>query len=495
MKRLLRTLSLSACLLALLAPAAAAKAKTAKSKVPTITSVSPKKVSVGEKLVLRGKNFLPGKGKSRVYFLRGRGKLAWARADSASKTRLVVTVPDSIVEHLTRSGDGFTYTRFQLRVLGKKFGKPTALRRSPLITAASLPSPGGGGTSGPTNTPDGDCDQDGVVNSAEVDDDNDIVIDTTEESTTKTDACDADTDGDGVEDGYEWTSALDLNNNPAYVLPYPGKRPYPNPLDGNDANTDYDGDSLPVVEEYKLWFIFGGHALPLNYSDGTQTTRLENVSDNYVDYDQDGTLTAAEQTLTTWALDHNGDGKLRDDERDGDHDGLSNWDESKGPYQGRMNQNWWDARYKQEPKETRYIITYATVDMADPDSDGDGLKDGGDDQDHDGLSNAWEVRRAERTRAGAVPFVPAAEDWEFSYVSTAQAGTNPWSRVQPFNPCKPISSEACHLHPPFAYYDDLEDWESTCQAVELGFPPAPSVQAAAPTLPSMSPASYSCPHP
>jgi hypothetical protein len=490
MKRLFRTLSLSACLLALLAPAAAAA-----SKVPTITSVSPKKVSVGEKLVLRGKNFLPGKGKSRVYFLRGKGKLAWAPADTATKTRLVVTVPASIIEHLTRSGDGFAYTRFQLRVLGKKFGKATAMRKSPLISAAALPDTGGGGTPGPTNAPDGDCDGDGNKNSVEVDDDNDIVIDTTEEQTTKTDPCDADTDGDGIEDGYEWQSALDLNNNPAYVLPYPGKRPYPNPLDGTDANTDYDGDALPLVEEYGLWFIYGGHALPLNYSDGTQATRVENVSDNYVDYDQDGTLTADEQTLSIWALDHNGDGKLRDDERDADRDGLSNWDESKGPYRGRMNQSWWEARYDSEPKETRYIITYGIVDMADPDSDGDGRKDGGDDQDHDGLSNAWEVRRPERTRAGAVPFVPLAEDWEVSYVSTAQAGTNPWSRVQPFNPCKPIYSDTCHAHPPFQYYDDNEDWESLCQPEELGFPPAPSVQAAAPALPSQSPGAFSCPYP
>ena len=35
-------------------------------------------------------------------------------------------------------------------------------------------------------------------------------------------------------------------------LPYPGKRPYPNPLFA-DANVDYDGDSLTLTEEYDLW--------------------------------------------------------------------------------------------------------------------------------------------------------------------------------------------------------------------------------------------------
>jgi hypothetical protein len=30
--------------------------------------------------------------------------------------------------------------------------------------------------------------------------------------------------------------------------------------------------------------------------------------------------------------------------------------------------------------------------------------------------------------------------------------------VQPFNPCKPVWSKTCHLHPPFGYYDKDEDW-------------------------------------
>ena len=46
--------------------------------------------------------------------------------------------------------------------------------------------------------------------------------------------CNLDTDGDGVDDGFEYQSAKDLNDdeyqNPNQFLPYPGKRPYPNPL-------------------------------------------------------------------------------------------------------------------------------------------------------------------------------------------------------------------------------------------------------------------------
>src|SRR4051794_17038631 len=63
-------------------------------------------------------------------------------------------------------------------------------------------------------------------------------------------------DGDGVEDGFEYQSAIDLNNDdyqsPNTSLPYPGKTPYPNPL-FKDADVDYDGDVLTLGEEYSLW--------------------------------------------------------------------------------------------------------------------------------------------------------------------------------------------------------------------------------------------------
>ena len=72
----------------------------------------------------------------------------------------------------------------------------------------------------------------------------------------KLDPCIGDTDGDGVEDGFEYQSALDLNNDDYQhaneSLPYPGKTPYPNPLFA-DADVDYDGDGLTLAEEYKLW--------------------------------------------------------------------------------------------------------------------------------------------------------------------------------------------------------------------------------------------------
>ena len=86
----------------------------------------------------------------------------------------------------------------------------------------------------------------------------------------KTDPCNADTDGDGVPDGYEYESALDLNSarcrtrasGPTRTRSYP-----------TDANIDYDGDGLTMADEYSAWVALRRtRSFPLNYSDGTQNT-------------------------------------------------------------------------------------------------------------------------------------------------------------------------------------------------------------------------------
>ena len=86
------------------------------------------------------------------------------------------------------------------------------------------------------------------LNRVDLDDDNDLLTDGLEVGA-QADPCVGDTDGDGVEDGYEYQSAVDLNNDdyqqPNVAIPYPGKRPYPNPL-FKDADLDYDGDALTL---------------------------------------------------------------------------------------------------------------------------------------------------------------------------------------------------------------------------------------------------------
>ena len=58
-----------------------------------------------------------------------------------------------------------------------------------------------------------------------------------------------------MKDGYEYQSARDLNDDEHQqpnARPYPGKRPYPNPL-FTDSGVDYDGDVLTLGEEFSLW--------------------------------------------------------------------------------------------------------------------------------------------------------------------------------------------------------------------------------------------------
>jgi hypothetical protein len=144
------------------------------------------------------------------------------------------------------------------------------------------------------------------------------------------------------------------------------------------------------------------------------------------------------------------DGWLDDGERDADGDHLTNWDE----FHGRMTPEWWIAVFdgKHAPKETPYPVSYAGTDPTDADTDGDGVIDGLDDNDHDGLTNEYEVAR---------PW-----NWLITYISVESDGTtrihdggNPWARTQPFNPCKPVFSTTCHNHPPIGLYGDDEDWE------------------------------------
>jgi hypothetical protein len=266
-----------------------------------------------------------------------------------------------------------------------------------------------------------------------------------------TNACNKDSDGDFISDGYEYNSALHLNATADSGRPYPWKRPYPNAL-FPDAALDYDGDGLTLWDEYRLWTKFGGSQLPLNYSDGKQITVAQAPSGNPI--------------LRHQNMD--GNGVLSDDERDADGDGLSNWDESHG----RMYVEWWKGVYSEDPLETPYPITYSSPDMTDNDTDGDGLSDGADDQDFDGLSNNFEIMRPANWEATYISVGPdplQANNWDPVLEVPTIGAARYYSRTQPFNPCKPVFSETCHKHPLIDYYPDDEDWEGVVN------PPAPGV--------------------
>jgi hypothetical protein len=130
--------------------------------------------------------------------------------------------------------------------------------------------------------------------------------------------------------------------------------------------------------------------------------------------------------------DYDSDGKLSDDERDEDADGLTNFDESHG----RLLPEYWDGCYSDEGK---FGVPYAGTNIVDPDTDGDGVRDGADDQDHDDLSNLAEMSR---NAASGHPISGTCGDGGGSY-SPDDAG-----RVNPFNPCLPDpAARTCSRHP------------------------------------------------
>jgi hypothetical protein len=448
MTRLRLGLIAASALLALPSTAAAAqalpkKAAKADAKAPVVTKVSPRSAKVGDVLVITGRNFVPGKGKNLVFFYTTKGGGTFTTAGDASRTRLKVTVPDKLATLLPANGDP---ARILLRIKSKRLGARSTTRVSPLI---AIDPDAGDDTSGTGNNPGTVCTPN--FNDAASDVDKDLLPDARERAL-MTDACNSDSDGDGVSDGYEYYSAIDLNSQ---ALPYPFKRPYPNAL-FKDSDVDYDGDGLTVADEYSLWKTFGGSSLPLNYSDGKQTTVP---------------TPAPSPAGPLYYLDMDHNGVLSDDERDADGDGLGNWDESHG----RMTPAWWVAMYDGSngyEKETPYLVAFAGPSMLDPDSDGDGVLDAADDQDFDGLTNAFELERAPNWDKTYIATGYRKVNWDGVAPRTDNTGYPPryYSRTQPFNPCKPVWSSVCHIHWPFGYYEADEPWQGVQN------PPAPGAR-------------------
>jgi IPT/TIG domain len=544
------------------APPADAKKK---KRAPVITSVSPKDVAVGETLTIRGRNFISGRNRNTVVFKRDGARAVFVKAELGTKKMLTLKVPDSLQEFFSLNAGEPIPTRFRLRVLAKKLGKQfTGDKISPVVSA---PRPARADKPDQA-TPDGDCDGDGDKNKVDGDDDNDGLADGTElslsldpcvadtdedglldkwefdcdrngvlnrdeddddkdlladgtETMISTNPCALDSDGDGVEDGFEYQSAKDLNDDeyqePNAVLPYPGKRPYPNPLYA-DASVDYDGDSLRLADEQMLWkYSYQGSFTAtrtletLSYSDGMQHSLFSYVSganrrrvpsqpfstypmqqrfldwtvangyrNVYVstsrtfaapvgavngfyeirDVNLDGTVDPSEAS----PADYDGNGWVGDAERDEDADGLSNYEEVSGT----MRSEYWTGCYSNEGS---FPIVYAGTSATDPDSDGDNVLDGADDQDHDDVPNLMELSRIEASgeddrEGGQVCKIDDALKQAAAANPDDQFLNHPneYGRVNPYNPCLPFTdARTCpRFHEiggsGYAPFDLSEDW-------------------------------------
>src|SRR5215217_3455013 len=465
-------------LLALVAGPATADAK-AKKKYPVITSVRPMETNIGKTLTIKGKNFKRGRNRNTVLFKRDGARAVFVKADVGTAKLLKVKLPAKLESVLKQVNGSAAMTTFRLRVLSGRLGRAfTTLKRSPKIGPALPPAPPKIDDQSVTN-PDGDCDGDGQKNGIDADDDNDLL---------------SDTDGDGVEDGYELRSAQDWNDDEYQAangyLPYPSKRPYPNPLDGADGNTDHDGDTLTLKEEYDLWKFTVAHGAPrdlgqLSYSAGEQysiytrdaggkrrpalaaagydkqaeflgwadgagyrTVEVSAVGADWFaartpydirDADRsgavEGTPNGGASAAETTYYDQNNDTRLSDEERDEDADGITNFDETGGCM---SSQDYWSKLYD---KETPYYLGYTGTRLDNPDTDGDGVRDGADDADHDDLPNLMECSRSLVTGIALEPHNLPTPD-------PGRLGALPNGFVNPYNPCLPsATSRSCNSHP------------------------------------------------
>jgi IPT/TIG domain/Bacterial TSP3 repeat len=397
---------------------AAANAASAKTSTPVVTSVSPKRVEIGKTITIKGRNFVRGRNKNSVVFSNSKRAAIFVTATKATRTKLSFKLPEKLAKLLGTKNGVQAPTRLRLRVVSKRAGaRLTPTKLSPIVLPAS--GQDGGGKTGPGATGPGGTTAPGKTGTAPTTpvapppctSDNDLLSDDLENAI-GTDRCKADTDGDGITDDWEYQSALDWNGAPA--TPYPGRMPYPNPLDPADHVYDYDGDGITNAEEYAIWnspVLTPVKTLsPLSYSGGKISSLDEANADG-----------APYPNLAN-------DQRLTDDERDADGDGLNNWDEIRG----RLSLYRWAKWTELYTTDGATPMQFLEPDYLLADSDGDGLLDGADDQDRDDVTNLAEVTNPFAT-SGAKLYRPT---------------DNPDPR-HPFDPCKPDPlSPKCQLHPP-----------------------------------------------
>src|SRR5262249_4499394 len=112
-RTLLALLALAASLLAV--SPAWAKSHAATSKPPTIKSIHRLSLRIGQKLTIRGSNFVRGKKKNTVVFMGAGKRVVWVKATTATTKTISVTLPDTLAALLTNQSGSLVSTRLQVR--------------------------------------------------------------------------------------------------------------------------------------------------------------------------------------------------------------------------------------------------------------------------------------------------------------------------------------------------------------------------------------------
>ena len=355
------------------------------------------------------------------------------------------TVPAKLKNEFARSPASPMPTRFRIRVLAKKFGK-----RFTTTSSARRSS----GRTLPRRTPPA------PPSSArrrrlrrrrrrqlqvDTDDDNDLLIDdlethheTPREVPHRCPATPTRT-ATASRTATSTSPRCDLNDDeyqsPNAYLPYPGKRPYPNPLDSGTPTSTTTATASRSSRSTTLWKytyaragrrtatldaaeLLGRQAvldlhpwprrppradLPPRATTSRPTSRagrrrrlptcrcpdgddLRRLNDANGDYDVSTSTAPATSTRSATTSTRR--------RRLGCPTTSATRTPTASPTTTRRTADdaayWWTDCYT---GETPYPIAYAGTDLADPDSDGDGVRDGADDQDHDDIPNIMELSR------------------------------------------------------------------------------------------------------
>ena len=101
---------------------------------PVITGLSSANPSVGQTIGIRGRQFRRGIRRNTLVFRSPSGRSVFVKADTATTTRLTVTLPPTLEPLLARNADGsLKPTKFRLRVLAGRFGGLSLPRLSPVV--------------------------------------------------------------------------------------------------------------------------------------------------------------------------------------------------------------------------------------------------------------------------------------------------------------------------------------------------------------------------
>src|SRR3954468_11166253 len=137
-------LPVSRILLFICALLAVVPATASAAAAPKVTSIAPLTLKIGDRLTIRGKGFLAAKDRNTVIFKATGTRAVFAKAQTATKTKIVVKVPAKLLSFLKVRNGRSVATRFQIRVLAKRLSPSyTPAGKSPVIAPATTSGAGG----------------------------------------------------------------------------------------------------------------------------------------------------------------------------------------------------------------------------------------------------------------------------------------------------------------------------------------------------------------